>query len=185
MKKYLFLSVIALALVGFAFVPKKKSADSFIMLKTSEVNIKGTSPATDVAAVTKNMSGVINMTNKKFLFTIKMNTFEFENKSMQEHFNEKYLETETYKYGSFAGTLDIPIDLTKNHTTNVNIKGTLDIHGVKKVRTIPVSIKVENKKVTITSTFNVNLKEHNIEVPSLVFAKIGEDIKVDMVANFE
>ncbi len=184
MKNYFSLLILALVVSNLAFVTKK-NADTIISVKSSVVNITGTSPATDVAAVTKTMTAVINLTNNKFLFRIKMNTFEFENKSMQDHYNEKYLETETYKYGTFSGTLDKPIDLSKNSTTTANISGMIDIHGVKKSRYLPVSIKVENKKVTVTSTFNVNLKDHNIEVPSLVFAKIGEDIKVDIVANLE
>ncbi len=184
MKNYFSILIIAISIGSLAFVTKK-NADTLISVKSCEINLKGTSPITDVAAVSKIMIGVINLTSNQFVFKIKMNTFQFENKSMQEHFNEKYLETEKYKYGSFSGTMDKTIDLSKNCTSNTNITGTLDIHGVKKVRIIPVSIKVENKKVCITSTFNVNLKDHNIEVPSLVFAKIGEDIKVDMVANFE
>ncbi|MDZ4757072.1 MAG: YceI family protein [Bacteroidota bacterium] len=184
MQRYFSIIIVAISISGLAFVPKK-SVDTLVSVKTCEVNLTGTSPATDVAAVTKTMIGVINLASSKFVFKIKMNTFEFENKSMQDHYNEKYLETEKYKYGTFSGTMDKTIDVSKNNTTNTNIKGTLEIHGVQKVRTIPVSIKVENKKITITTTFNVNLKEHNIEVPSLVFAKIGEDIKVDMVTNLE
>lgn len=184
MKKYFSLLILAISISGLAFITPKK-VDTTISIKTCEVNLKGTSPATDVAAVTKMMIGVINLTTNSFFFGIKMQTFEFENKSMQEHFNEKYLETEKYKYGTFSGKLDKAIDLSKNSKNNSNITGVLDIHGVKKTRTIPVSIKVENKKVTITSIFNINLKEHNIEVPSLVFAKIGEDIKIDMMANME
>lgn len=185
MKNYKAVLLITLITFLFSGFIKSPKGDVMLTLKSSEVKFKGTTAITDVEAVSKSMVGVINLTTDKFAFIIKMNTFDFDNKSMQDHYNEKYLETEKYKNGKFSGTLNKVLDINKNGSFNTTIKGKLDVHGVVKDKTIPVSIKVENKKVTITSTFNVNLKEHNIEIPSLVFAKVGEDIKVDMVANLE
>ena len=52
------------------------------------------------------------------------------------------------------------------------------MHGVSKERTLNGKMIIENDKITITSDFLVPLKDHKIEVPTIVMAKIAEEISI-------
>lgn len=97
---------------------------------------------------------------------------------MEEHYNENYMETEKYPSALFTGKVKEAIDYTKNGLYNVTVDGVLDLHGVKQSRTIKGQISVADGYITLTSTFDVKLADHKIEVPTLVVAKIAESIAV-------
>jgi polyisoprenoid-binding protein YceI len=109
--------------------------------------------------------------------------FEFENKLMQEHFNEKYIESEKYPQSSFKGKINETIDYTKDGEHNVTVTGKLNIHGVEQDRTISGKVIIKNGTIQLISEFKVRNVDHNIQIPKLVVAKIAEaiEVKVDCI----
>ena len=63
-----------------------------------------------------------------------MKSFEFKKKLMQEHFNENYVESDTYPNSTFKGKITNmdDVDLDTNGKYKVNVEGELTIHGVTK-----------------------------------------------------
>jgi polyisoprenoid-binding protein YceI len=59
-------------------------------------------------------------------------------------------------------------------------EGKLTIHGVEKERIIKGTIIIKNNKMVISSKFNVPLKDHNINIPTIVNEKISESIDVSV-----
>jgi len=42
-----------------------------------------------------------------------------------------------------------------------------------------------NKKIIVTSNFSVLLSDHNIPIPIVVYKKLANEIKVEVVATLE
>ncbi|MDZ4669031.1 MAG: YceI family protein, partial [bacterium] len=97
------------------------------------------------------------------------------------HFNEKYIESEKFPSSTFSGKMNETIDLTKDGEYTVTVVGKLKIHGVEQERTIQGTVKVVNGSLQFYSTFKVKNADHKIEIPTVVMAKISEeiDVKVD------
>lgn len=148
--------------------------------KDGNVKFFSSTPMEDIQAQTNSMVSALNLKSRKFAFSILINSFEFPNKLMQEHFNEKYLESEQFPKASFNGIINDPVDLTKDGVYKVTSTGTLTIHGVPQERTISATITIKGGKATIESEFYVKLTDHKIQVPEIVFNKISETIKVNV-----
>lgn len=156
------------------------------LYKTFNGNIKifSSAPLEDIKAESNLTTAFINIKTLKMAFSVKINSFEFPNKLMQEHFNEKYMESDKkgYEIASFIGSLD-KVDLTKDGTYNVIVTGKLKIHNVENPRTIMGTIVVGDGKIKIFSNFKVRCADHNIEIPKLVISKIAEEIDVTVNAE--
>jgi polyisoprenoid-binding protein YceI len=139
-----------------------------------------------IKAESNKLSGVIDGSNKNFAFSVSIESFQGFNSDLQrEHFNENYMESHKFKTGEFKGKITDAIDLTKPGTYNVKAKGTLNIHGVKKDRTIDARVTVKNKEIKVESDFDVPLSDHKIKVPSVVNQKIASVIKVHIDADMK
>jgi polyisoprenoid-binding protein YceI len=103
---------------------------------------------------------------------------------MQEHFNENYMESEKYPVSEFKGTLSTPINLEKDGLVKLDVDGTLNVHGVTKPCKAKVDILVSKGTVSATSTFKIVIADHKIEIPTLVFKNIAENIDVRIQATY-
>ena len=129
---------------------------------------------------------VINTDTKKVSAKIQETSFVFASKLMREHFNENYMESDKYPYGVLDMIITNDIDFTKDGTYDITLKGTLDIHGVKKEREIPGKLIIKNgQPVNATATFIVKMIDHQIKIPHILGAKIAEEMKVDVDFSFE
>ena len=137
----------------------------------------------NIEAHTKVASSVINTETGEIVAKMKIKTFQFEKSLMQEHFNENYMESETYPYGILAGTITGDVDYNTPGKYDVVIKGKLTIHGVEKERDIPGTITVAEDHLVGEATFVVKPEEHKIDIPSMVVDNIAEEIEVKV--NFK
>jgi polyisoprenoid-binding protein YceI len=154
-----------------------KAGKAHFFSATSMENIEATSHSVICA---------LNISNKKVIVKIKNKSFKFKSGLMEEHFNENYMESEKYEYSTLEGNITDNIDLTKDGAYDVNIKGALDIHGVKVERDIKAKLVVKNGAPSEgSSKFDVKLADHKIKIPSVVGANIAEQIAVDVEFHFE
>ena len=67
---------------------------------------------------------------------------------MEEHFNENYMESNTFPKANFKGTItDLSkINFSKDGTYPVTVKGDLTIHGVTKNIEAPGTITISGRK---------------------------------------
>ncbi|WP_044175014.1 YceI family protein [Flectobacillus major] len=157
------------------------SAQSFAQLyatQSGETSFFSETPIENITATSKTVGAIINTQTGEIAVSMKITSFDFPNKLMQEHFNENYLESTKFPTATFKGKIQETIDYRKNGTYNVTTKGILTVHGVAQNREFKGKIVIDALKVTLTSEFDVKLVDHNIEIPKLVFAKIAEVIKV-------
>lgn len=120
------------------------------------------------------------------VFSVPMQSFEFEKALMQKHFNSvKFLDTKKYPKAKFVGKItnlsDVKFD--KDGTYSATIKGDMEMHGETKNITEKGTITVKGDKVTMKSKFNLALADYKIAFekgkPSTNVAKTVE-INVDV-----
>jgi len=150
--------------------------------KTSEVKFFSKTPVEDIEAVNKKSRAVINPATMDIAVKITNTDFDFPNNLMEEHFNEKYMESEKYPSSSFTGKLNKKIDFSVPGSHEVEAIGKLNMHGVIKDKTLKGTVVVTAEGVTLKSKFDVMLVDYNIDRPTIVIAKIAE--KIDISTTF-
>lgn len=178
-----FLHMKKLLVIAFSilyFLPAK-SQDVFLA-SNGTISFFSETPVENIDATSNQAIGAINVKSKTVFFKAKMTTFEFKKALMQEHFNENYMESDKYPFATFTGTINEPVDLTKDGSYAVTATGKLNIHGVEKPRTIPGTIVVKDGTIDVISTFDVKVADHDIEIPTVVMQHIAESVEVKVHA---
>ncbi|GAB4131606.1 MAG: hypothetical protein Fur0041_02180 [Bacteroidia bacterium] len=171
MKKALF--ALAMLLMGFTVAQAQ-----IYKGKSTKVSFYSHTALEDISAVDTTGVFLLNTKSNTVIAQVVIKGFKFPNALMEEHFNENYMESDKYPKATFNGKINEKIDYTKDGTYNVTMTGDLDMHGVKKPRTINATLVVKNGVITVDGKFDVLLKDHNIKVPEAVGAKIAESIEV-------
>ena len=151
---------------------------------TNLANVKFLSdaPLEMIKAESDQLKGALNISNKTFAFKLFIKTFDGFNSPLQkEHFYENYLEVKTYPESIFKGKILEDIDLSSPGTYRA--KGILSIHGISKETIIDVLLEPKENGFGFTSKFNVQLKDYKIELPRIVYHKIAETIKVEVLGD--
>ena len=161
---------------NWAAAQKYKSSKGMIKFYSEEV-------LEDITAINKKVASIFDSESGQIVFSVPVNAFEFEKSLMQEHFNEKYMESEKFPKSTFKGTLTGYTIGQKN--PEVWAEGELMIHGIKKNIRIPGSIDFLKNGVKIKTVFEVKLIDYGIEVPSLMFQKIAEEIEVTVEIEYK
>lgn len=174
-KNLLFLVLVGLVLQ--VAVPQTSFGQLF-MTQTGKTSFFSKTPVEDISALNSNVLAAINTSNGEIAVKMNMTQFKFQNKLMEEHFNENYMESDKFPTGSFKGKINETIDYTKAGTYDVTAKGTLTIHGVTKEKVLTGKLTVGKDALTLDSNFEVALVDYKIEVPKLVWEKIAEKIAV-------
>lgn len=115
------------------------------------------------------------------VFSVPMQSFEFEKALMQEHFNSgNFLDTKKYPKAKFVGKISNlnEINFDQNGTYEANASGELTIKDVTKPVTAKGTITILDGKVTLNSKMNITLADYSISFskgkPSTNVAKTVE-----------
>ncbi|MEX0968420.1 MAG: YceI family protein [Bacteroidia bacterium] len=157
------------------------SQSQLYTVSSGNVNFTSEAPLELIKASSQNIKGLIDPAKRTFAFSIEMKSFHgFNSPLQQEHFNERYLETDRFPQGTFSGKIIEDIDFEADGSHEVRAKGMLTIHGVAQERIMNAKIMVKDNVLTISSSFLVPLKEHEISIPKIVYQKIAQEIQVEM-----
>lgn len=162
------------------------SAQTFIT-KNGKISFFSRTDVENIDAVNNQAVSILNSQNGEIAFSVIVNGFLFKKALMQEHFNENYMESAKYPKASFKGNItDVSkVNFKKDGTYNVSVTGDLSIHGVTNKITVPAVIQVKGSNVTANTTFNVQLDDYKISVPSVVKNNISKTIEVKVDCNYE
>jgi hypothetical protein len=172
MKKIIF--IILSILTQNSFAQKELTTSSGI------VNFEASVPLfEEVKAKNSNASCVLNPKNGAFYSVIQMKEFRFKLSLMEEHFNEKYLETDHYPQATFKGRIEgFNLNIIDSNPKEFKLKGEIKIHGkTKKINTVVVLRKLEDK-LEIISNLNLNIKDFNIKIPEILSMKVAENVTI-------
>jgi hypothetical protein len=152
--------------------------------KDSEFSFYSKAPLEDIEAKNTRATSILNITNNEMVVIVPITKFVFPNKLMQQHFNENYMESEKYPHATFKGKINEAIDFNKPGVYDVSATGALNIHGISRERTIKGKLTVSDKLFVLVTQFDVQLSDHNIDIPKIVFNKIAEKIAVNARINY-
>jgi hypothetical protein len=158
--------------------------DKAYVCDNGKIHFYASTPIQDIEATSNNGLCVLNAQTRKISAKIQMTSFVFRRQKMQEDFNEDYAESNKFPVATLEAVITNNINLTKDGTYDVTLKGTLDIHGTKKETEIKGKLVVKNgQPYTATARFDVKLADYNFKIPTIVVEKIAQVVQVDV--NFE
>jgi hypothetical protein len=169
-------------LLFFLFIPGHLvSGTDLYYTKNGTISFSSVAQQEIINATSDNLIGVLNSSNRTFLFKVLIRSFEgFNNTLQQEHFNEKYMESEKYPEATFSGKIIEDLDLSIDGVYDVRAKGKLKIHGKEVERIIRSKVSVKNGSIKIESEFRILLSDYNIKIPKVVHEKVASEIMIDL-----
>ena len=151
--------------------------------RSGSVSFFSSTPIEDIRAINEQTTCVLDLETGDVSFRIPIRGFIFKNGLMQEHFNENYLESDTYPNASFTGSIEGWKDITLSETLQpVSLKGTMTIHGVSKEIAESGNILMKEDRVIGAATFKINVADYKIEIPKILRENIAKvvDVSVDI-----
>ena len=162
----------------------KPVLQNHFFVKESKTIFRSDASLETIVAVSEELKGVIDESNKNFAFRINNNSFKGFNSALQkEHFNENYLESERNPISTFTGKIIDEIDFSKPGIYIVRAKGMLQLRGIQRERIIRGTLEVKPGFIELKTTFVVMLDDYDIRIPRIVYQKIAPDIHVSIAAK--
>ena len=147
--------------------------------KEGYVSFFSEAPIENIKAENKRMTSIFIADNGMIAFSVINKDFIFPKKLMQEHFNDKYMESHKYPQSTFSGTI-VGYSLEANGLQSVRAKGQLKIHGITKNIDIPGTLEVKGNTVQMKSRFKVVLADYGITIPAILWKNISEQVEVSI-----
>lgn len=143
-------------------------------------------PMEDIEAVNKEVLGAFDTEKGTLAVSILINKFRFDSSLMEEHFNENYLESEKYPKATFKGSIKdfANLDFTNGGSFEAEATGEMEIHGVKKPLTTMVKFEASTNTLKASTTFEISIADHDIDIPTIVIKNIAEVVEVKAAFNF-
>ncbi|MFT6848441.1 MAG: hypothetical protein ACJAYL_002267 [Cryomorphaceae bacterium] len=179
MKQLLILSI--LLLQSFCVFSQK------YMTQSGTISFFSEAPIENIESTNNQVSSVINLENGQLVFSLLMKAFVFEKALMQEHFNEKYVESDIYPKAIFKGQIQ-DFETIELSTTplDVAVVGTLTIHGEShEITSVGQMYYDENNRIRVNSTIEVALDKYKIKIPSSVQENISNTIAITIQMEYE
>jgi hypothetical protein len=155
--------------------------------KTGVIDFFSSTPIEDIKAENNEVVSILNIKTGEISFGLLIKSFQFENKLMQEHFNENYMESDKFPKAKFEGKIinNKEIDYISIGTYDAQIKGKITIHGV--IRKIEPTAKIIVKEDGISAASFIRLKpeDFQIEIPAVVRNNIAKIIDVNIKVKYE
>lgn len=180
--KKVFLSIVAIILISFNSVGQKQV--------TTKTHIKffSTTPAENIEANNYASVGTFDTATGDLVFSVPMQSFEFEKALMQEHFNsKKFLDTKSNPKAKLKGKITniADLDFSVDGSYTADIEGEMTINGVSKPISEKAKITVADGKISLDSKFNITLADYEVAFkkgkPS---TNIAKTVEVTVVANY-
>jgi len=167
----------------FVFCSIQVSAQKYITEK-SAVSFFSHASIEDITADNKKASGIFNAETNDIVFSIPITEFQFAKSLMQEHFNEKYMESDKYPKSTFQGKVS---GYSKAGTGSQQVKATgkLTIHGVTRDVELPGTMDTKDGKLLMKAKFIVKLVDYKVKIPELLWNKIAEQVEVTVDFTFK
>ena len=148
----------------------------------SSITFFSSAPIEDIHAVNQGAKSLFDLSSGEIAVSIPISKFKFEKELMEEHFNEKYLESGKYPTASFSGKLKSPV--TRGSDARAIATGKLSLHGVTRNVTLEGDIHWIGDYIVMKSVFKIKLADYKIKIPKLMWQNIAEEVEVNVELNF-
>lgn len=170
------------SLLILVLVSWKANAQQRYFAEKSVITFFSDGVVEDISATNQKVTSIFDVVDGEIAYLMSIKDFQFPNKTMQVHFNEKYLESEKYPKSSFQGKIT-GFNFAAGGKQQVKATGKLTIHGVTKNVDIPGTIEVNGNRLSVQSKFLIKLIDYDIKVPQIVWQNIAQqvDVTIDFV----
>ncbi|MET2986149.1 YceI family protein [Aureibaculum conchae] len=133
----------------------------------------------EVKAVNKSTTVILDTETGKIASVALVKEFRFKNALMEEHFNENYVDSDTYPKAKFSGDIiNFNLEELSEVRKDFNLKGSLEFHGKVKEVNSTTSISMNDNVISLTGSFVVTPQDFEIDIPSIVRNKITKEVNV-------
>jgi len=133
----------------------------------------------DIEAVTKSADVKLDIQTGNFEATVNIQSFEFEYDAMQEHFNEKHIESDKFPQATFKGKI---VQNISNITKEIEAEaiGIMTIHGVSNEIKVKVNISEKEGYTVVKCKIPVVFKDYKVEEPSILSKSVAKDVLINV-----
>ncbi|HWW41335.1 YceI family protein [Pedobacter sp.] len=170
-------------LISFAGLSAK--AQSIAVSKNASISFFSSTVVEDIEGKSNTANSALDLKTGNIIFKVMNTSFQFKKKLMQEHFNENYMESNTYPFSEFKGKIIDPVDFNKDGNYTLSVEGTLNIHGVTKTCQSKVNLVIDKGIISAKSVFRIKIADYKIKVPSIVFKNVAESVEVRVSAVYQ
>jgi len=144
------------------------------------ISFFSSAPLEDISSLNKKVKSILDKEKKTMAFVVTMKAFDFKKSLMQEHFNEKYVESDEFPQATFSGRIISDFDPLQYGEQSVTIEGDLTIHGITQVITVNGILHPQEKQINGKATFTVKPADYAIKIPKLLIKNIAEEVEVSV-----
>ena len=182
------LSLAVIAIAVFTLTAFKPSASKLVS-KDAHISFFSHTAVEDITANNYKVVSTLDPSTGDVVYSVPMQSFEFEKALMQKHFNSKdFLNTKKYPKAKFTGKITNleAVDFDKDGTYDVMVAGDLNIKEETKPLNEKATIIVEGGKVTLVSKMNVVLADYGVTFtkgkPS---TNVAKEVEVTVIAMYQ
>ncbi|MBL4708592.1 MAG: YceI family protein [Flavobacteriales bacterium] len=174
---------LSLILVGLTTFSQNK-----LITKSGHAKFYSHTVVEDIEANNYKVISSIDPSTGVVVFSIPMQSFEFEKSLMQKHYNSpKFVDTQQFPKAKFKGQIEniSKLDFTKDGTYEIKVSGDLSMHGKTKHLTEKGSIMIKDGEVTVKASFKLRLADYEIAFEKGKPAKnIAKEVTVSLNLNY-
>jgi len=159
------------------------NAQKVYATKSASIRFYSHTPAEDIEATNKNAESKLIDKTGQVMFGLLIKGFTFENGLMQEHFNKPdYMNSDKFPKAEFKGTITniAAVNFAKDGVYNATADGNLTIKGVTKKVTAKGTITITKGKVSLKSTFKLNVKDYGVDG-----SEVAKDLEITVTAKYD
>ncbi|HTE08672.1 MAG TPA: YceI family protein [Flavitalea sp.] len=150
------------------------------MTRNGNIKLSSDTPLESIRAENKDVEAAIDLNNRNIAFSLPLKSFVFTRSLMQEHFNEKYVESDKYPRSTFSGSFGETIPKGQDGSYPVKVRGKLTLHGVTRDVEIPGTFVRKGNVLTGTANFKLNPTDYKIRIPYIVRDKIEKETAIEV-----
>ncbi len=136
------------------------------------------------AASSKGSASIINADTRELVFRTPIRSFSFEQKLMEEHFNENYMNSEKFPYAILKGKIVEDVDFTIEGLHQVTMNGIFTVHGITKQQTVTGTILSKGGRLFLDAVFMLAVSDYQIKIPNDKISNISQTIKITVHAEY-
>lgn len=165
MKKQIILSVATIALIALQGFKSPTDVSGKIASKKTQLTFFSHTAVEDIQAVNNKTVSSLEIETGEVVFSVPMQSFEFEKALMQKHFNStKFLDTKKYPKAKFVGKITnlSGVNFQKDGTYTATIKGQMTIKDQTKEVIENGTVTVKGNDINLKSKFDLKLVDYKI-----------------------
>lgn len=149
--------------------------------KSGTIQFEASVPSFEEVKATHQQVGAILKDDGTIACLALMNGFRFKVALMEEHFNENYAESDRYPKAVLKGKIkDLDVANLSEQASEYQLDGEITLHGQTKAITVTVLLARTATGIDLDTEFKLSPADFDIEIPSVVTAKIAEVVDVSV-----